>query len=288
MHNGSRSSTDTDHFSQSMDTEVLASGRTCSSGSSDGEDRETNMCLPRNEDEPVTLSPSMAKISSHSFGGSERPTSGAFDHQHNSLYDISAELSKKRDQLVAAQNRVSKLLIEIRLLEVSAEGESQQSQIMSFADTLRPRKSHKRGHEEVLHSAKRATTVMNRLPPTINTTGGRPQHSFTQGAKETPSDYAVMPTISISKTLKSCFAATEQNPGQPSVHKVQDTYLPFALQTEKSTTVRSLSIQTPWSDHSGSTNRLSSDSGHASLDIGLFNCRASSIDNLEEQIAWVA
>jgi hypothetical protein len=217
---------------------------------------------------------------------------GAFDPQSNSLYDINAKLRKKRDELAAAQNTVSKLLAEIKLLEASAKQESRNFEETSFEDTLKPNNSHKRGNGEALRSGKRlkerATTTIDPLPPTNSTTRGRAQHSFNENTKKTASRYAARATINTPRAPKPWLTEAVQGFEHPLSRTLNDAHPLIALHAERSTAVRSLSMQALWSDLlDESTNALSSHSGHTSLDMGLFNCRASSINNLEESIAWL-
>lgn len=316
-HNDCRSDAYTDQFSRCIDTEALALGNSSLSESSQLEDQEANMCLSRDQNEPVTLAPGMAKIASQPFCGSERPNGRALNPQIDSSYHIHAELRKKRGELAAAESTVSSILTEIKLLEAFSKRGSLHFEGLSFEDTIKQKNSHKRENDEILHSAKRMKkransdseiskrpnvkgeetlclngvrfpTPKDPLPRTISTTGDKAHHSFNQN-NETASDYAAISAIRISGAPKPCLARALQNLGESLPSTFHEIHPPVALPVDGSNVVQALLMQTQWSELlDESTNRLSSDSGPASLDIGLFNCRASSTEDLEQSMAWVA
>lgn len=324
-HNDCRIDADTDQFFHSIDTEAMAPGHTSPSESSQVEDQEADMCLSRDQNGPVTLAPGMAQMASQPLSSNKRLSGRALDPQNDPLYHIGAELRKKRDELAAAENTVSKLLAEIKLLEASAKRRGQHFEGISLEDSSKQKSSHKRGNDEILHSAKRLkeratalnfdseiskrhnakgegrgeetlcltgghfSTAKDPLPHTISTAEGRTHHYFNQNNNATASDYAAIPAISTSSAPKPCLAEAVQNLGQSLSRPFNDNQPSVVLHAERSSVVQSLSMQTQWSELlDESTNRLSSDPGYASLDIGLFSCRASSIEPLEQSIAWVA
>jgi hypothetical protein len=282
------------------------------------------MSPSRDQNRPVTLAPGIAQTTSQPLSGNKR-LGRALGPQTDLLYHIGTELSKKRDELAAAENTVSKLLTEIKLLEASAKRETQHFEGISFEDTNKQKNSHKRGSDEILHGAKRLkeratalnfdseipkrpnakierqgkekvcltsghfSTAKDPLPHITSATGGRAHHYFHQNNNVTASDYAAIPDIITSEAPKSCHGEAVQNFGQSLSRTFNDNHPPMALHAERSSIVQSLSMQTQWSELlDESTNRISSAPGYASLDIGLFNCRASSIEPLEQSIAWVA
>lgn len=202
-----------DRFSPSIETESFAIDDASSSNISHQEYQEAEMRPSRDQNESITLAP-----------GIEQYTVRTVDTQSNTLHHIGAELRKKRDELTAAENTVSKLWVEIELLEKAfAKRGSEQ-----LEDTSTPQNRHKRGSDEILHGAKR---------------------------------------------LKERAAARSLGSG---------------ISAGGSTDIQSPSMQTPCSQTLvKSTNIHSNDAGYG-LGARLFNCRDSSMDDLEEVIPWVS
>ncbi len=312
MHNDCRSDLYTDQFAYDTGTETLPLGNTSSSESFQVEDQEANMCLSGDQNEPSTQ---------QSFYGNNQTSGRAIDRQKASLNYIRAELRKKRDELAAAETTVSNLRNEIKLLEAS-DKESQQFEGMALEDAIMHNNSHKRVNDEIPHGAKRLkgeatapnstpgirkgpnvngegtisptslhlSTAKDPLPRTIAISGEGVHHSLNENNDETFSDSAAIPSVGASGAQEPCPPEAVENLGQSLPRKSDDTYPPLTLHGGRGgSDVQSRSMQMQWPGLlDESRKRLSSDSGYASLDLGLFNCRASAIEDLEQSTAWTA
>jgi hypothetical protein len=262
IRNDCRTSPYTDKFSQSIVTEMQFLGSMFSLENFHEQKQEINSSTSPIRKESVPLASSTLKLPSQSFPDSSRCTGIVAEPQNNSLLPVSEELRRKRAELAAAQITVSKLLTEIKSLEASAEQESLFFEATAFEDTRRPRRSHKRGSEETLHSAKRLKETEFALnsdweistSPTIeggetiflagvhsptekslftrtrkNFEGG-PKHASDRVANETTSEYAA---ISSTEAPKPCPAHETQTFGQPLLCEFRKTSLPFDVHAER-------------------------------------------------------
>jgi len=150
MPNNCRSDEDTGNTSHIIDTEALVYGNT-SSDNSQAEDREANLYLPRDRIGPAALAPNMERTAAQPFYVNEQFDSVAPGPQNDSSYHIEVLLRKKADELAAAENTVSKLLVEIKMLEESLASRGDQH----LEVTPEPNNCHKRGTDEILRGAKR-------------------------------------------------------------------------------------------------------------------------------------
>jgi hypothetical protein len=298
MHNDCRSDVYTDQLTRSVEIDALALGNASSSKSSEYEDPDKNTCPSRDQNEPLTFTQGTAKSAPQPFYGSERTSAQALDQHKYSLYHIQAELRKKREELATAEAAVSNLRNEIKLLEASTRRQSH------FEDTINHKASHKRGNDEILHGAKRLkeraapvhlasgttqgpnlnrgeslclnglyfTTTRDLSPPIISTARDRDRHSFHQN------------NISSSRAPELLLAGVIQKPEQSLQSTSNDTRPVVPLRVEDSSSVQSLSKQALVDE---SRERLS-DPGCGFLERGLVNCRACSIDDLGQSVAWVA
>jgi hypothetical protein len=302
MHNDCRSDAYTDQLPHRIEIDALTLGNISSSESSQGGDQETNSCQSRDQNEPFTPVPRTAKTASQLFYNREPASGQTLDQHNNQLYHIQAKLLKKREELAAAEATVSNLRNEIKLLEASANRHSRH-----FEDTMKHKTNHKRANEEILHGAKRlkerVTTVtfapaisedpnvnggetfcLNDLhfstakgPPRIITTcGERVYHSFNQN------------NINNSRPPETLLAGIIQNPDQSLQSTSNDTCSAVALRVERSSPVPPLKKQTPCSALVDESRERLSDPGRDFLERGLVNCRACSIENLGQGVAWVA
>ena len=145
-----RSDADTGNTSHMIDTEALGFGNT-SSDNSQAEDREANMYLPRDQNEPATLVPNVERTAAQPFYVNEQPDGTALGPQNDSSYHIEVLLQGKTDELAAAENTVSKLLVEIKMLEEPLASQGDQH----LEATPKSNNCHKRGTDETLRGAKR-------------------------------------------------------------------------------------------------------------------------------------
>lgn len=304
-----RSDADTGNTSHMIDTKALGFGTT-SSDNSQAEDREANMYLPRDQNEPATLAPNVERTAAQPFYVNEQPDGAALGPQNDSSYHIEVLLRGKTDELAAAENTVSKLLVEIKMLEESLASRGDQN----LEATPKSNNCHKRGTDETLRGAKRLKgkgtalgfdSQVSKNPSangeeTLCPTGGslstsngplplgRAHHPFSQ-YNEIVSGYTAIHAISNSEAPTPCLAEAVQDVGQPLSRTFNNTNPRVDLHAERSTTAQSSLKYTPWSQLlTESTNAFSSDSRYTSLDIGFSKCRGSSKDGFEESIAWVA
>lgn len=288
----------TDQLSYTIDTEVLAHVKTSLSGSSQIEGHEADARLSGNQNEPVTLATGTSKISSQPYSDIDQLSGGALDSPNDSLYDILAELRTARDELAAAENTVSKLVTKVKWLEASAKRERQQHiEGMSFEYHMEQKNTHKRSNNETLHGAKRLKGKAPSLNIDLDTSNrpnataeGRAHCSFNQNNDETASNYVAISGSTTSETPKQCRANPVANLDPSPSRIFNDSHPPGALHAaEKGGGFQPSSIQTRWSELANdSRNQRPNSSGYASLDIGVFNCRASSPEDLEESVAWVS
>ena len=273
IRNDCRTSTDTDQFSQSIITEMQFLGSIFSFENFHEQNQEINQLTSKNRKERVPFASSTPKLPSRSFPDSSRCTGIVLEPQNNPLLHVSEELCRKRVELAAAQITVSKLLTEIKSLEASAEQQSLSFEATAFEDTLTPRRSHKRGSEETLHSAKRLKETESALnsdweistSPSIDggetlfLAGGHsptekslftrtrknlegvPQHASDRMANETTSEYAA---ISSTEAPKPCPAHETQTLGQPSLCEFRKTSLSFDVHADRCASGQPLSMQT--------------------------------------------
>jgi hypothetical protein len=155
IRNDCRTATDIEQFSQSIDTEMQSLGDMFLFEDSHEQNQETNQSISLNRNESILSASSTPQLPSQPFPGSSRCTGIVLGSQSKSFLQVSEKLRRKRRELAAAQINVSKLLTEIKLLEASSERESLISEAMTFEDTLRHRRSHKRGNDEILQGNKR-------------------------------------------------------------------------------------------------------------------------------------
>jgi hypothetical protein len=273
IRNDCRTSTDTDQFSQSIVTETQFLESMFSLESLHEQNQEINSSTSPNRNESVPLASSTPKLPSRSFPDSSRCTGIVLEPQNNSLLHVSEELRRKRAQLAAAQITVSKLLIEIKSLKASAEQERLFFEATAFEGTPRPIRSHKRGSEETLHSAKRlketefalnsdcvistspsfegeetmflhgghSPTEQSLSTSTRNNFEGGPQHASDRMANEKASEYAA---ISSTEAPKPCAAHETQTLGQPSLCEFRKISLPFDVHADRCASGQPLSMQT--------------------------------------------
>jgi hypothetical protein len=273
IRNDCRTSTDTDKFSQSIITERQFPGSMVSIENFHEQSQEINQATSPNQTEPVHFASSILKLPSRSFLDSSRCTGIALEPRNNSLLHVSEELRRKRAELAAAQITVSKLLTEIESLEASAEQESLFFEATAFEGTPRPRRSHKRGSEEILHSAKRlketefalnsdweistspsskggetlflhgghSPTEQSLFTSTRKNLEGGPQHASDRMANEKASGDA---GISSTEAPKPCPAHETQTFGQPSLCEFRKTTLPFDVHADRCASGQPLSMQT--------------------------------------------
>ena len=247
---------------------------------------------------PVTLATGTSKISSQQYGDIDQPSGRDLDSQNDSLYDIIAELRTARDELAAAENTVSKLVTKVKWLEASAKRERQQHiEGMSFEYHMEQKNTHKRSNNETLHGAKRLKGKAPSLNVDLDTSnrpnataGGRAHCSFNQNNDETASNYVAISGSTTSETPKQCRANPVANLDPSPSRIFNDSHPPGALHAaEKGGGFQPSSIQTRWSELANdSRNQRPNSSGYTSLEIGVFNCRASSPEDLEESVAWVS
>jgi hypothetical protein len=133
-----------------IDTEALVYGNT-SSDNSRAKYREANMYLPRDQNGPATLAPNAESTAAQLFYVNEKSDGAALGPQNDSSYHIEVLLREKADELAAAENTVSKLLAEIKMLEESLASRGDQH----LEVTPEPSNCHKRGTDEILRGAKR-------------------------------------------------------------------------------------------------------------------------------------
>lgn len=283
----------TDQLSYNIDTEALAHAKTSLSGSSQIERHEADARLSRDQNEPVILATRTSKISSQPYSDIDRPSGRALDSQNDSLYDILAELRTARDELAAAENTVSKLVTKVKWLEASAKRERQHIEGMSIEDHTEQKNIHKRSNNETHHGAKRLKGINVDLDISNRpnaTAGGRAHCSFNQNNDETASNYVAISGFSTSETPKPCRADAVANLDPSPSRIFNDSHPPAAPHAaEKGGVIQASSIQTQWSELANDRrNHRPNNSGYASLDIGVFNCRASSPEDLEESMAWVS
>jgi hypothetical protein len=150
MPNNCRSDADTGSTSHMIDTEALVYGNT-SSDNSQAEYREANMYLPRDQNAPATLAPNVESPAAQLFYVNEKSDGAALGPQNDSSCHIEVLLRGKADELAAAENTVSKLLVEIKMLEESLASRGDQH----LEVTPEPNNCHKRGTDENLRGAKR-------------------------------------------------------------------------------------------------------------------------------------
>ena len=287
----------TDQLSYTVDTEALADAKTSFSGSSQIEGHEADAHLSRDQSESAILVIGMSKLSSQPYSDIDRPSGRALDSQNDSLYDILAELRTARDELAAAENTVSKLVTKVKWLEASAKRERQHIEGMSIEDHTEQKNIHKRSNNEALHGAKR----LKGKAPSLNvdldasnhpnaTAGGRAHCSFNQNNDETTLNYIAISGFTTSEAPKPCRADAVANLDPSKSRIFNDSHPPGALHAaEKGGVFKPSLIQAQWSELANdSRNQRPNSSGYASLDIGVFNCRASSPEDRGESVAWVA
>jgi hypothetical protein len=273
LRNDCRTSTDTDQFSQSIVTEMQFLGSMFSLENFHEQNQEINSSRSPIQKESVPLASSTPKLPSRSSPDSSRCTGIVLEPQNNSLLHVSEELRRKRAELAAAQITVSKLLTEIKSLEASAEQESLFFKATAFEGTPRPTRSHKRGSEQTLHSAKRlketkfalnsdweistspssigeetkflhgghSPTEQSLFTSTRKNFEGGPQHASDRMANEKTSGDA---RVSSTEAPKPCPAHETQTFGQPSLCEFRKTALPFDVHADRCATGQPLSMQT--------------------------------------------
>jgi hypothetical protein len=272
MPNNSRSDADTGSTSHMIDTEALVYGNT-SSDNSQAEDREANLYLPRDQNGPAALAPNVERTAAQPFYVNEQFDSVALGPQNDSSYHIEVLLRKKADELAAAENTVSKLLVEIKMLEESLASRGDQH----LEVTPEPNNCHKRGTDEILRGTKRLKERATALG--FNTQVSK--HSSANGEE----------------TLCPTGGSLSASNGPLPLGRVDHPFSQYneiassctVMHAERSTTAQSSLRHTPCSQLLAETTDIcSSDSGYTSLDIGFSQCRDSSRDDFEEITAWVA
>jgi hypothetical protein len=299
MHNDCRSDAYIDQLPHSIEINALTLGNTSSSKSSQYEDGDTNTPPPRDQNEPLTFTRDTAKLAPQQFYGSERTSGQALNQHSDSLYHIQAQLRRKREELAAAEATVSNLRNEIKLLEASVKRQSPHVE-----DTIKQKNKHKRTNDRSLHNAKRLKGRATRLSLALETSEGlnvNGEESFTltdlhfSTAKGPPSIITTAEgraplsfyqnNISTPRAPETLLAGVIQKPDQSLPLISQDT---FSLRVGRSSPVQPLSKQTPCMVLVDESRERFSDLGHDILERGLVNCRACSIEGLEQGIAWVA
>jgi hypothetical protein len=299
MHNDCRSDAYIDQLPHSIEVNALTLGNTSSSKSSQYEDRDTNTPPPRDQNESFTFTQDTAKLAPQPFYGSERTSGQALNQHNDSLYHIQTQLCKKREELAAAEATVSNLQNEIKLLEASVKRQSPH-----FEDTIKQKNKHKRTSDGILHGAKRLKGRATRLSLASETSEGldvNGEESFNltdlhfSTAKGPPSIITTAEeraplsfyqnSISTPRAPEPCLTRAVQNLGQSLPLISKDT---FPVRVERSSPVQPLSKQTPCSALVDKSRERFSVPGRDFLERGLVNCRACSIEDLGQSVAWVA
>jgi hypothetical protein len=299
MHNDCRSDAYIDQLPHSIEINALTLGNTSSSKSSQYEDRDSNTPPPRDQNESFTFTQDTAKLAPQLFYGNERTSYQALNQHNDSLYHIQAQLRRKREELAAAEVTVSNLRNEIKLLEASVKRQSPH-----FEDTIKQKIKHKRTNDGILHGAKRLKGKATRLSLASETSEGLnvngeesfnltdlhfstvkgPPSIITTAEERAPLSF-YQNNLSTPKAPETPLAGVIQKPDQSLPLISQDT---FPLRVERSSPVQPLSKQTPCSALLDESRERLLYPGRDFLERGLVNCRACSIEGLEQGIAWVA
>jgi hypothetical protein len=308
MPNDCRSDDDNEPTFDSIDAEALVFGSNSQEVSpvEDHEVHEANLYLSLHQNEHVTFGTGVQKTTAQHLYDSHQLSGRALGPQNDSLYHIELSLKQKRDELATAENTVSRILAEIKILEKARLRRRDQH----FEATPKPNKHHKRGNDESLHNAKRlrerATSLdfnsrisrhsSNNREETAclyrvslpSTKGPSPLRKFGYSwgqNNQTVSKYTATHAITASEAPALSFAVAMQD----SDHNSNNLHECIKSHSENGTATQVSSMQLPRSESLNEiTNKFSSDSGYNSLDIGFSRCKDSSMDGFEENIRWVA